>query len=333
MNFRLALILLTTLFSTRCEQPAATGSPALTTSSPAARAPEVRASQPEPGPQIRFDGEKAYAHVKAQVDFGPRPAGSPALEKTRNYLLGQLRSYGLKPRIDEFSPVTPQGEVKMKNLIAEIPGQQPEKIILASHYDTKRFTDFRFVGANDGASSTGVLLELARLLAADPTPHKFTYQIVFLDGEEAFCREWSECLNGNDNTYGSRFMADQLRKNNQAINIKAMILLDMIGDQNLAIPREENSSQWLVDAIWSTAREMGYQRNFVADTQWMTDDHLPFLKAGIPAVDLIDFDYGNESESFWHTAQDTLDKISPRSLQIVGEVVLRSLPRIAALAR
>ena len=171
------------------------------------------------------------------------------------------------------------------------------------------------------------------MLAADPTPHKFTYQIVFLDGEEAFCREWSECLNGNDNTYGSRFMAGQLRKNNQAINIKAMILLDMIGDQNLAIPREENSSQWLVDAIWSTAREMGYQRNFVADTQWMTDDHLPFLKAGIPAVDLIDFDYGNESESFWHTAQDTLDKISPRSLQIVGEVVLRSLPRIAALAR
>jgi len=280
-----------------------------------------------------FDGEKAFAHVRAQVDFGPRPAGSAALERTRQYLLAQLRSYGLKPRLEEFTPVTPKGRVKMKNIIVEIPGARPETIIIASHYDTKEFSDFRFVGANDGGSSTGVLVELGRVLAANKSARRLSIQLLFFDGEEAFCREWSECLEGNDNTYGSRHTAEQISRKGLAGQYKAMILLDMVGDRNLAIPREENSSPRLVDAIWQTARELGLQRHFPNSTHWMTDDHLPFLKAGIPAVDLIDFDYGDGSESFWHTSQDTLDKIDPRSLQVVGDVVLMSLPRIEAMFR
>ncbi|MEY3282462.1 MAG: hypothetical protein RIR86_475 [Acidobacteriota bacterium] len=323
MNIRLTLILLTTLIPLGCQQPEATVN--LTTPTPA---PVV-----ESGPLSDFDGARAYAHVKAQVEFGPRPSGSAALEKTREYLLAELRRYGLKPRLDEFAPLTPKGRVKMKNIVAEIRGQQTGTIILASHYDTKEFREFRFVGANDGGSSTGVLLELARVLAAAKTPPKYTYQLVFFDGEEAFCREWSECLEGNDNTYGSRHMAEQIQKSGKVSQFKAMILLDMVGDRNLAIPREENSSPWLVNAIWQTAREVGLQRHFPNSTHWMTDDHLPFLKVGIPAVDLIDFDYGDETESYWHTEKDTLDKIDQRSLQIVGDVMLRSLPRIEAQIR
>lgn len=323
MNLRLALILLTTLIPLGCKQPEAT-----VNSSAPAPTPVV-----ESGPLSEFDGSRAYAHVKAQVEFGPRPAGSAALEKTRGYLLAQLRSYGLKPRLDEFTPLTPRGRVKMKNIVVELPGQQAETIILSSHYDTKDFREFRFVGANDGGSSTGVLLELARVLAAAKTPRKFTYHLVFFDGEEAFCREWSECLEGNDNTYGSRHMAEQIQKSGKVGQFKAMILLDMIGDRTLAIPREENSSPWLVNAIWQTARESGLQRHFPNSTHWMTDDHLPFLKVGVPAVDLIDFDYGDETESYWHTEKDTLDKIDQRSLQIVGDVLLRSLPRIEAQIR
>lgn len=287
-----------------------------------------------------FDGQRAFAHVKAQVDLGPRPAGSPAGEKTGAYIKRELESYGLKTTLDAFTPVTPHGKVKMKNIIAELPGETSDVIIITSHYDTKYFKEFTFVGADDGGSSTGVLLEIARTMAADSAAgrakRRFTYQFVFLDGEEAFCREWSECLNGQDNTYGSRHLVERLKKEKQLDRVKALILLDMIGDKDLKIPREENSSRWLVDAIWSTARENGYARYFPADKQSdqsVTDDHIPFLEAGVNAVDLIDLDYGVEENTFWHTEQDTLDKISARSLEIVGEVVLLSLPRIEAQIR
>ena len=326
MNFRIFTILLAAIIALGCRQPDRTVTPPISSAS-------SEQSRSGVGAETGFDGQKAFAHVRAQVEFGPRPAGSEALERTRGYLLAQLRSYGLKPRLDEFSPVTPKGRVKMKNIIAEIPGRQPETIIIASHYDTKEFADFRFVGANDGGSSTGILLELARVLASTATTRSLTLQLVFFDGEEAFCREWSECLEGNDNTYGSRHLAEQISRSGKSGQYKAMILLDMVGDRNLAIPREENSSPWLVNAIWQTAREIGLSQHFPNSTHWMTDDHLPFLKAGISAVDLIDFDYGDDSESYWHTSKDTLDKIDPRSLQVVGDVVLRSLPRIETISR
>jgi Zn-dependent M28 family amino/carboxypeptidase len=280
-----------------------------------------------------FDGPRAFAHVKKQVEFGPRPAGSAALEKTREYLVNELKSYGLKTVVEEFTPKTPKGKLKMKNIIAELPGESSDVIILSSHYDTKLFKEFTFVGANDGGSSTGALLEIARVMAGDQTKRRFTYQFVFFDGEEAFCAEWSECLDGRDNTYGSRQMVERLQKEKRLMTIKALILLDMVGDKDLEIPREENSSGWLVDAIWSTARELGFTREFSNHTQAITDDHINFLQVGIPSVDLIDFDYGNDETSFWHTKEDTLDKISPQSLKIVGDVLLLSLPKIEAQIR
>ncbi|HEU0177327.1 MAG TPA: M28 family peptidase [Blastocatellia bacterium] len=291
-----------------------------------------------------FDGERAFNHVKAQVEFGPRPPGSPAIEKTREYIVRELKSYGLKTTLDEFSENTPRGKMKFKNIVAELPGESPNAIVIASHYDTKTFKEFPFVGANDGGSSTGALLEIARVMAADIQPEnqnagrkrKFTYWFAFFDGEEAFCHDWDECLNGNDHTYGSRYMVERLRKDKQLDRVKAMILLDMIGDRDLTIPREEGSSQWLVEAIWGTARQIGHAKEF-PDRPFSVgdDDHMPFLRAGVPAVDIIDFEYGSspEENEYWHSKEDTLDKISPRSLKIVGDVTLLSLPKIEAQIR
>lgn len=280
-----------------------------------------------------FNGERAFNHVKTQVEFGPRPAGSAALEKTREYLVKELKSYGLKVWLDEFTPTTPQGKVKMKNIIAELPGESPNFIAIASHYDTKPYKEFTFVGANDGGSSTGALLEIARVLAADTTKRKFTYQFVFFDGEEAFCAEWSDCLNGKDHTYGSSHMVERLRAAKQLEQIKALVLLDMIGDKDLRIPREQNSSSWLTKAIWETAQEAGYGKYFPSRETYTEDDHSRFLEAGVSAVDLIDFEYGGSNNPYWHTKEDTLDKISAQSLKVVGDVVILSLPKIEALIR
>jgi glutaminyl-peptide cyclotransferase len=303
----------------------------------AASSPAVSSTAASDKKRTAFDGERALAHVKAQVELGPRPAGSQASDKTGAYIKRELESYGLKTTLDTFTPNTPRGKVKMKNIIAELPGETSDIIIIASHYDTKYFREFTFVGANDGGSSTGALLEIARVMAADSAAgrpkRRLTYQFVFFDGEEAFCRDWGECLNGLDNTYGSRHMVERLKKERRLDSIKAMILLDMVGDKDLNIPREESSTRWIVDAIWATARELGYERHFPNENHSLTDDHIPFLEAGVDAVDLIDFDYGVEENSYWHTEEDTLNKISARSLQIVGEVVLQSLPRIEAQIR
>jgi glutaminyl-peptide cyclotransferase len=330
---RITLLLFTTFFTLACANEAVVP-----------KKPEGVAQTPSSGSvdgsgkkTTSFDGERAFNHVKAQVGFGPRPMGSAAIETTREYILRELNSYGLKTFRDQFTPVTPKGKLKMANIIAELPGETSDIIIIASHYDTKYFKEFTFLGANDAGSSTGALLEIARVMAAEKEAgrerRRFTYQFVFLDGEESYCREWSECMNGNDNTYGSRHMVERLKKERQLSRIKAMILLDMIGDKDLAIPREENSSGWLVEAIWSAARELGFSAQFPDRTHMITDDHIPFLQAGIPAVDLIDFEYGGEDNSYWHTDRDTLDKVSPKSLKIVGDVLLLSLPRIEAQIR
>ncbi|MFN0107679.1 MAG: M28 family peptidase [Blastocatellia bacterium] len=307
-----------------------------TTTKPIVEAPPTAKSEAEKSKTTSFDGERAFNHVKTQVEFGPRPAGSAAIEKTREYLVKELKSYGLNTLLDEFTQTTPRGKIRFKNVIAELPGESPNTIIISSHYDTKEFKEFKFVGANDGGSSTGVLLEIARVMAADKQKRKFTYQFIFFDGEEAFCAEWSECLNGKDNTYGSRHHVEKLKKEKRTESVKAMILLDMVGDKDLTIPREETSSSWLVNAIWGTAQGIGHSKQFpnrrfsIGD-----DDHMPFLRASIPAVDVIDFEYGegDQDHRYWHTAEDTLDKISAQSLKIVGDVILLSLPKIEAQIR
>lgn len=320
-----AWLLFTTVLTVACAGEASSTSQQLAVVSPStATVAEKRSTA--------FDADKAFGHVKTMVEYGPRPAGSAAIEKTRDYLVRELKSYGLKVNLDEFTPVTPEGKVRMKNVIAELPGKASGVIILASHYDTKPFKKFRFVGANDGGSSTGALLEIARVLSTQGE-RPWTYQFVFFDGEEAFCEEWSECLDGKDNTYGSRHFVEQLKAARQTEKVKAMILLDMIGDKDLTIPREQSSSGWLVDIIWGTAAENGHMKEFPSRTFSIgDDDHMPFLRVGISAVDVIDFEYGEgrEDNRYWHTAEDTLDKISARSLKIVGDTVLLSLPKIEA---
>jgi hypothetical protein len=274
-----------------------------------------------------FNGQRAFEHVRKMVEIGPRPAGSAELARTREYITGELQTAGLKVSSDKFTAQTPAGAREMVNVTAELSGESADVIIVSSHYDTKPFKAFRFVGANDGGSSTGALIEIARALAASGSKPRFTYWFVFFDGEEAFCQSWSQCgtPNAPDNTYGSRRYVAQLAERGETKRVHAMILLDMVGYTELAIPRETLSTPWLVDIIWETARELGYGAQFTDEEESVEDDHIPFLQAEIPVVDLIQL--GGYSQ-YWHTAEDTLDKISPRSLQIVGETIIASLPRI-----
>jgi hypothetical protein len=263
-----------------------------------------------------LSGEKAMEHVRAQVAFGPRPPGSEALQKCREYLIGQLEGYGYQVEQDAFVATTPYGPKKMVNLIARKRRGGSNVIALASHYDTKYFERIRFVGANDGGSSTGLLLELARVLVA--RKDSFDYWFVFLDGEEAFV-EWSNA----DSTYGSRHLAKRWQEDGTAPKVRALILLDMIGDKSEGIIRDTNSTPWLMDLVWNTALEEGLRDTLSNIEKNMKDDHLPFLDAHIPCVDII-----RDFPPTWHTAGDTLDTISATSMGKVGKLVLAVLPRL-----
>lgn len=268
---------------------------------------------------VAFDSAKAWEHLRQQVAIGPRPSGSAGNVKNREYITRTLAAIGLKTVEQAWTATTPLGPIKMVNLMATIPGQRTERIVLASHFDTKLFREFRFVGASDGASSTAALLELGRVLKARPQL-PFTIELLFLDGEEA-TGEWQ----GTDNTYGSRHYVEVARTAGTLKSLRALILLDMIGDRQLNIRRESNSTPWLTDIVWNVARRLGHQASFISESMAVEDDHLHFLKAGVPSIDIIDLDY-----PAWHTAQDTLDAVSARSLQIVGEVVVAALPEIEA---
>jgi Zn-dependent M28 family amino/carboxypeptidase len=199
-------------------------------------------------------------------------------------------------------------------VVAVVRGRRPDVVMLGGHYDTKLFKQFRFVGANDAGSSTAVLLELARRLAA--APRDYTYWLVWFDGEEARVT-WTD----RDSLYGSRRLAVDLARARQLP--RAMILLDMVGDRDLVIRREAHSTGWLTDIIWDAAARLGHGRHFARDIVPVEDDHVPFLRVGVPATVLIDFDF-----PAWHTAEDTLETVSAESMAVVGEVVLEALPSI-----
>ncbi len=268
-----------------------------------------------------FDASRAFEHLRQLVALGPRPAGSPAIAKARTYIKTQLVAAGIAVSEQPWVARTPIGPLPMVNLIASVPGASLDRVVIAGHYDTKRFNEFRFVGANDGGSSAAFLIELARVLKARSNP--LTIELLFLDGEEAVV-EWRE----EDHTYGSRhYVADAKRRGSLA-SLKAMILVDMIGDRDLRLKRDLNSTPWLVDVIWATARARN-QPAFHPDVIEIEDDHLPFIAAGVPAVDLIDFEF-----PAWHGAGDTLDAVSADSLQVVADVLIAALPEIEArLAR
>jgi glutaminyl-peptide cyclotransferase len=269
---------------------------------------------------MTLSGERAMAYVRAQVAFGPRPPGSPALQKCREYIISQMKSFGYEIEEDVFTAETPYGPIRMSNLIARKGKGAKNVIALATHYDTKRMDGKNFVGANDAGSSTGLLIELARVLAEKNDTKD--YWFLFLDGEEAFI-EWSTF----DSTYGSRHLAQRWKAEGVVPKIHALILLDMIGDKDLDIWYETNSTKKLMDLVWETAEKSGLGAIRSKIRGAVEDDHIPFLDAGIPAVDIIDLNYGPHN-SYHHTLNDTLDNISPESMEKTGRLVLAILPEL-----
>ena len=265
-----------------------------------------------------FNEQRAFDELKLLTTIGPRPPGSVAHDGTTIYLFDALLAAGVGfdgVHLDTFQASTPIGQVEMTNVIAKIPGAEPEIVVLGGHYDTKRMK-LRFVGANDGASSAAFLLEMARVLVQ--RQNRFTYWIVFFDGEEAL-KSWS----ASDSLYGSRHFVRKLTPD-QVKHIRAMINVDMIGDRDLHIHRETHSDPQLTNLIFEEARDLGYGRYFLARPLPVGDDHMPFLQAGIPAVDLISLDFG-PLNLYWHTPLDTAGECSPKSLGIVGRVLLAVL--------
>lgn len=284
--------------------------------------PQAADNAPAPEKTDGFDGKRAFAHVAKQVAFGPRPSGSPAIAQTQDYILSELKSYGCTVDTDAFTADTPAGRVSMKNILVKIPGEKPGIILLGTHYDTKRLDNF--VGADDGGSSTGVMLELARLLC---TQHgKYAVWIAFFDGEEAVRLEWED----PDNCYGSREMAARMAISGDLPKIKAFLLADIVGNHAPRFKREGYSTKWLVDLVWNVAKKLGYGNAFVDDSLEMQDDHQSFLKRNVSSVDVIAVFGPGTSVDYWHTPQDTLDKISARSLAMVGHVFLESIKQLQA---
>ena len=264
-----------------------------------------------------FDSNKAWEHLRQLVGFGPRPAGSAAIEQSRTYIKSQLSAIGVPVTEQAWDDQTPNGRVHMVNLIATIPGASKNRLVIGGHYDTKKFP-FRFVGANDGGSSAAFLIELARVLKARRNP--LTIEILFLDGEEAVI-DWT----GTDHTYGSRHYVAEAKRSGSLASLKAFVLVDMIGDRDLQIKRDLNSTTWLTDVIWAAAQKQQLGAYFRPERVQIEDDHMPFMEAGVPSVDIIDLEY-----PAWHTAGDTLDAVSARSLQVVGDTLVAALPQIEA---
>lgn len=261
-----------------------------------------------------FSGANALQHVQKLVDFGPRPSGSENLEEARRYIVQQLEQYGWQAERQTFTAPTPRGALEFTNLIGRwkgAPARAGGSVILASHYDTKFYESFPFLGANDAGSSTGALLEIARVLSRSPEVAA-RVELVFFDGEEAIS-EFSE----SDGLYGSRHYAATLKQNGKTGEYAAGIVLDMVGDKNLVITLSPDSPPELARRVFSAAETLGVRRHFTYFSSPILDDHVPLNQAGIPTIDLIDFDY-----PAWHTAEDTMDKIDAGSLEIVGRVSL-----------
>jgi glutaminyl-peptide cyclotransferase len=281
-----------------------------------AQAPRAR----KPAPPIEFSGASALAFTAKAVSFGPRPAGSAANRRLQDYIRSQLKLHGCQILEDPFVAQTPTGRVSMNNIIARFPGSSGRAVAITGHFDTKAIPGVQFVGANDGGASAGLLLELARILPAEP--HADDIYLIWFDGEEAF-GNWSS-VNG---IYGSRHLADRWAADGTLSRLKALINVDMIGDRDLGILQELNSTERLRERVWSVAAEFGYGSYFLKYGGAVEDDHAPFLKKGVNALDLIDFDYG-PGNAWWHTADDTMDKLSAHSLEVVGRVLVETLKRI-----
>lgn len=282
----------------------------------------VFAVAPQAAAQQRFDGTRAYDYARQFVAIGPRWPTGPGHVKAEAFLRNHFAHDQLEQ--DAFTANTPIGPVPMRNFIVRYPGRKPGVIVLATHYETNYpLRTIHFVGANDGAATTGLLMALGDRLRAETAGGRkldgYSVWLVFFDGEEAI-NTWSR----SDSTYGSRHLAARWGGDGTLGHIKAFILTDMIGDKDLDIQRESNSTPWLVDLVAQAAKKLGDERYFFRQQMEVEDDHLPFVERGVPSIDIIDLDYG-PNNSYHHTAQDTLDKISAHSLAIDGDVILESI--------
>jgi Zn-dependent M28 family amino/carboxypeptidase len=276
----------------------------------------------EPPAAYARHGERALDYVGAAVKFGPRPAGSPAQAKQQAWIIAELKKAGATVQEVDFTSYTPLGPKRMKNIIGKFPGASGKNVVVSGHYDTYFRAGLNFVGANDGGSSTGALLAFAGLLKGRTLQDGVW--LAFFDGEESTV-EWE----GNDHTYGSRKLAADWQRDGTAKSIKAIINVDMIGDRDLSIHYEGYSTPWLRDLVVSVAHRLGYRSEFQgAPEQYIADDHMEFTARGMPAVDLIDFNYGLLNRH-WHEESDTIDKLSARSLAVVLHVIDESLKELA----
>jgi hypothetical protein len=281
-----------------------------------AAAPGIHA-QDLPPTLPQFDGARALEYTRQFVATGPRWIGSPGHAKAEAFLKEQFRRDRLEE--DSFTTDTPAGPMLMHNFIVRFPGKKDGVIVLASHYETNYpLRNIHYIGANDGGSTTGLLIEMANYLRGK-TLDGYSVWLVFTDGEEAV-KNWTD----SDSVYGSRHLAAKWQADGTLKRIKAFILADMLGDRDLDIQRDLNSTPWLEDLVLQAATQYGWQSYFFQTKTYDEDDHLPFVHRGVPCADLIDLDYGYQN-AYWHTADDTMDKLSAKSLTIAGDTILETI--------
>jgi len=327
LKFCVALPLATALASTAAcakgSSPGATASAASTSGSPATPVapPEPAPTAPDNSPLPHIDAKRAFEYTREVAAFGPRYMGNENHKKLERYILDHLK--GDEVEDDAFTADTVEGKFPVRNIIAKFPGTKDGIIAILGHYDTNYpLRNIGYVGANDGGSSTAILLEFANQLRSASAGKKrdgYSVWLVWTDGEEAV-RSWSD----TDSLYGTRHLAEKWEKDGTLKKIKALMVMDMIAPIDLAILRDTNSTPWLLDLIYAAAERGGYQSHFYVLQTPMEDDHLPFVKRGVPSADVIDMPYGY-NDVFHHTALDTMDKLSPKSLQIVGDTILETV--------
>ncbi len=318
LSAALGLTLSLTLFACAREKDAAAAPKESAPSTAVPAATDASTTSADLGPPPAFNSARAMQYVKEIVAFGPRPIGSANHRKVEDYIRAHLK--GDQVEDDAFIIDTSEGKFPVRNIIAKYPGTRDGIVVIASHYDTNYpLRDTNYVGANDGASSSALLLEIANQLRGKKLDG-YSVWLLWDDAEEAIKLPWTD----TNSVYGVRHLAQKWQDDGTIKNIKAFILEDMIGDADLNIERDQDSTPWLEDLIYQAATRLGYQSHFFARTVPMEDDHKPFVQRGVPSADLIDFQYGYNNV-FWHTTQDTVDKLSPKSLEIVGTVTLETV--------
>ena len=314
----LSFIALSTMIA--CKEvpiPSSASSAAAATTPKSESTTVAEAVPPDPNPLPQINAKRAFEYTREVTAFGARYMGNENHKKLEHYIVDHLK--GDQVEDDAFTANTIEGKFPVRNIIAKFPGKKNGIVAILGHYDTNyplRHTGF--VGANDGGSSTAILLEFANQLRGK-TRDGYSVWLVWTDGEEAV-REWSD----TDSLYGARHLAEKWEKDGTLKKIKALMVMDMIADADLDIQRDANSTPWLLDLIYAAAERGGYQSHFYDAEGAIADDHIPFVKRGVPCADVIDLNYGYNN-AFHHTPQDTMDKLSPQSMEIVGNTILEAI--------